>query len=193
MAEHSVNAFEDGEIVFDYTHYASPYGLEGFVRGLVRGEIEAPLGASIRRARVDVRRRTFRSETILQRPAELPRVAPRVEASRHRFAYYVGQGDASRTRPFDAVLKHDVETGRIDTYAPGEHEYPGEAVFVPREGGAAEDDGWLLTMVYDSRADRTRLDVLDARGVGDGPVAKCWFDQPIAFGFHGVWAAARAV
>ena len=67
---------------------------------------------------------------------------------------------------------------------------PGEGVFVPRAGGTAEDDGWVLTMVYDARGDRSRLEVLDARGLGDGPVAACEFDHPIPLGFHGAWRPA---
>jgi all-trans-8'-apo-beta-carotenal 15,15'-oxygenase len=187
LMEHLVNAFEDGDdVVFDYTHYKSADGLERYVRGLIRGTVEGPLGASIRRAHVDVKGRKFTSETILDHPVELPRVAPRVECVRHRFAYCVKAADDA---PFVAVLKHDTESGRVETYSPGDGRYPGEAIFVPRDTASAEDDGWLLTMVYDARDDWSRLEVLDARRIGDGPVASCRFDHPIPFGFHGAWAS----
>ena len=187
LLEHTVNAWEEnGDVVFDYTHYASPDGLESFARGLVRGVLEGPASATIRRGRVDPRRGTFASELLFGRAVELPRVAPRVEASRHRFAYYAEVGSDT---PFAAVLKHDVRTGQVDRYAPGALEYPGEAVFVPK-GGDAEDDGYVLTLVYDARRDRTRLDVLDARRFADGPIAKCWFDHAVPFGFHGAWSQA---
>lgn len=188
MMEHVVNAYEDGgAIVFDYTHYANSYALEGFVRGLVRGEIEAPLASSIRRGRVDLANESLRIETILDRAVELPRVSPRVDATKHRFSYYV----ASDASFFDALLKQDLETGRLDAYSPGPYAYPGEGVFVPKGPGGAEDDGWLLTMVYDAREDRSRLEILDARAIGDGPVAKCCFDHVVPAGFHGQWAPAR--
>jgi all-trans-8'-apo-beta-carotenal 15,15'-oxygenase len=188
MMEHVVNAFEEGEeIVFDYTHYANSYALEGFVRGLVRGQIEAPLGSTIRRARVDPKRASMRAETILDRAVELPRVSPRVEASRHRFAYYV----TSREGEFlDGLLKQDLESGKLEAYAPP-GAYPGEGVFVPKEGAHAEDEGWLLTLVYDAREDASHLEILDARALGDGPIATCAFDHPVPVGFHGQWAPAR--
>jgi carotenoid cleavage dioxygenase-like enzyme len=187
MMEHVVNAFEDGgEIVFDYTHYASSYALEGAVRGLVRGQVEAPLGSSIRRGRVDPARRTFRSEPVLDRTVELPRVSPRVEAQRHRFAYHV---EVRQNGFFEQVLKHDADTGRLEAYAPDG--YPGEAVFVPRPDARAEDDGWLLTLVYDARKDRSRLEVLDARAIADGPIASCAFDHALPAGFHGQWRPER--
>ena len=186
MMEHVVNAWDDGDdVVFDYTHYATSQALEGFVRGLVRGRIEAPLGSSIRRARVSPTAGTLRVETVLDRAVELPRVAPPVDAARHRFAYYVA---SSAQAFFQGLLKQDLETGRVDAYSPGTHAYAGEGVFVPRAGGAAEDDGWLLTMVYDAREDRSRLEILDARAIGDGPVARCRFNHVVPMGFHGQWA-----
>jgi carotenoid cleavage dioxygenase len=47
-------------------------------------------------------------------------------------------------------------------------------------------------MVYDARRDRSALEVLDARAIGDGPVAACHFDHAVPFGFHGAWAPATA-
>jgi all-trans-8'-apo-beta-carotenal 15,15'-oxygenase len=189
LLEHVVNAFEeDGKVVVDYTHYAHADGLEQFVGGLLAGRVDAPLRSEIRRAVIDPERGTFAAEVVLPRAVELPRVSPRVEASRHRFAYYVGAAKSTTEAPFSHLLKQDHETGRVDTYDPGGGRYPGEGVFVPRPEGTTEDDGWLLTMVYDARADRSRLEVLDARAIGDGPMASCHFDHAIPLGFHGAWA-----
>jgi len=189
LLEHVVNAFEDGgKIVFDYTHYAHADGLEQFVGGVVGGRIDAPLRSEIRRITLDPERDGVTSEVVLPRAVELPRVSPRVEGSRHRFAYYVGTAADAGEPPFVRLLKQDLETGCVDTYEPGGGRSPGEGVFVPRPEGTAEDDGWLLTMVYDPRDDRSRLEVLDARSIGDGPVATCHFDHAIPLGFHGAWA-----
>jgi all-trans-8'-apo-beta-carotenal 15,15'-oxygenase len=190
--EHVANAFEAGDqLVFDYIHYVSPKGLEGLVAGLVGGHPEGALESEVRRATLDVARGTLKTERLLARPVELPRVSPRVEAARHRYTYHATFRAPGVRAPFDAIAKHDVETGRLDVYAPGDGQYPGEAIFVPRAGAAAEDDGWLLTLVYDGRTDRSRLEVLDARRVGDGAVGACHFDHAIPFGFHGAWVARR--
>ncbi len=189
LLEHVVNAFEDGgKVVFDYTHYAHADGLEEFVGGLVGGRIAAPLRSVVRRVTIDPERDGLTSEVVFATAVELPRVAPRVEGSRHRFGYYAGAATKPGDAPFARLLKHDLETGGVDTYEPGEGRSPGEGVFVPDPAGKAEDDGWILTMVYDARDDRSRLEVLHARRIGDGPIASCHFDHPIPFGFHGAWA-----
>ena len=67
------------------------------------------------------------------------------------------------------------------------HEAVSEPVFVPRPGATAEDDGWVLTLVYDGRADASHLAVLDGARLEDGPVARAWFDHPVPITFHGSW------
>lgn len=186
--EHVVNAFErDGQIVIDQVDYPSPLGLERFVSGLVRGVIQAPLASRLRRVVIDPSRRTARAELLADRPLELPRVSPRVESRPHRFAWLAG----SSTEFIDSVLAFDLETGAVETYTPGPDRYPSEAVFVPRASGETEDDGWLLTMILDARQRTSHLAVLDARRVGDGPIARLHFDHLIPFGFHGAWAEGR--
>ncbi len=183
--EHVVNAFERGpEIVIDQVDYPEPSGLERFVSGLVRGVVAAPLASRLRRVIIDPRRRTVRTEVLADRPLELPRVSPRVEATPHRYAYLAG----SIRDFFDAVLAFDLETGDVQTYAPGEELYPSEAVFVPRAGANDENDGYLLTLVLDAKRQTTHLAVLDARHIADGPIARAHFDHAIPFGFHGAWS-----
>jgi carotenoid cleavage dioxygenase-like enzyme len=141
---------------------------------------------------VNPSRKTFKSLPLLDESIELPRVSPSVEASKHRFVY--GVSFAGKVPPV-ALFKHDLETGNVERYAPGTDRYPSEAVFVPRAGSRterAEDDGWLLTLVMDAARKTSHLEVLDAAHLDDGPVARCYFDQIIPFGFHGIWEPASS-
>ncbi len=67
----------------------------------------------------------------------------------------------------------------------------GESVFAPDPDGSAEDDGWLLNIVYDAAADSSDLLVLDARDVAAGPVATVHLPRRVPFGFHANWFAAE--
>jgi all-trans-8'-apo-beta-carotenal 15,15'-oxygenase len=160
------------------------------VGGLAAGEVRRPLESTICRAVIDLDGRAVRFEPILSAPCELPRVAPRVDAARHRYIYLAGYSgaEAARTSFFDAVLKLDVERGHVDRFLFGPGQYASEALFVPRRGGAAEDDGYLLTMVYDAAADASHLAVFDARAPQAPPIARAWFDHPIPPGFHGIFS-----
>jgi all-trans-8'-apo-beta-carotenal 15,15'-oxygenase len=189
VLEHTANAYEvGGAIHFDFTHYESPDGLERAVRGLVRGEIEAAPATRLARGTLDPARRTLRIETVADVACELPRVAGAVESRRHRFVYAVAhmRPEAARLTPFDALVKIDVATGAVARISLGVDRYPSEAVFVARPDPSAEDDGWLLSLVYDVARDASFLAVLDARDPS-GIVAKAWMNHHVPPGFHGIW------
>ena len=63
----------------------------------------------------------------------------------------------------------------------------GEAAFVPRAADAGEDDGWLLSIVYDAASDSSDLVILDAQDFTAAPVARVHLPQRVPFGFHGNW------
>ena len=69
----------------------------------------------------------------------------------------------------------------------GEGESSGEGVFVPRSDDAAEDDGWVMSFVYDRTTDRSDLVILDAQDFAGEPVARVHLPQRVPFGFHGNW------
>ena len=71
-------------------------------------------------------------------------------------------------------------------------ESPSEAIFVPRDVGAPEGDGWLLTVVWRPATEDSALVVLDAALPSTGPVATVTLPRRVPFGFHGSWVEAPA-
>jgi len=61
----------------------------------------------------------------------------------------------------------------------------GEPIFVPRHPSAAEDDGWLLSVVYLAAEQRCALVVLDASDPERAPIAVTRTDRHFFPGFHG--------
>ena len=59
---------------------------------------------------------------------------------------------------------------------------------MPRQEGAAEDDGWVLSLVYDGNTGTTDLVVLDAARISAGPVATVHLKHHLPFGLHGSWS-----
>lgn len=62
--------------------------------------------------------------------------------------------------------------------------------FVPRPGGTEEDDGWLLTVMFDSGSGACHLAILDAQHLEAGPVALLCFRRPVPSGLHGCWTSS---
>jgi carotenoid cleavage dioxygenase len=125
-----------------------------------------------------------KAETLDDSYVELPRVDERVVGRRHRYGYAMA---------FDGPLHHggavkyDLDRGTIEQRSYGPDRYTDELVFVARAPDAGEDDGWLLSYVYDAAEDRSDLVILAADDFTGDPVATIHLPQRVPFGFHGNW------
>jgi all-trans-8'-apo-beta-carotenal 15,15'-oxygenase len=104
---------------------------------------------------------------------------------KHRYGYLAGQPDGHG--PFSSIIKVDQERGTSAMHEFGTGHVAGEPIFVPRSREAAEDDGWLLSVVYSTAEHRSRLVVLDARDVEREPLAVAHLRHHVPFGFHGTF------
>jgi len=66
----------------------------------------------------------------------------------------------------------------------GRDRYTSEALFVPRERAKSEDDGYLLSFVYDAATQLTEVVILDAREP-EQEIAAVKLSHHVPFGFHG--------
>jgi all-trans-8'-apo-beta-carotenal 15,15'-oxygenase len=116
---------------------------------------------------------------------EFPQHDWRLTTSRHRYAYLAGSpnGDGQ----LGSIIKVDHERGSFAAHELGEEQIAGEPIFVPRSPDSAEDDGWLLSVVYSPPEHRSRLVVLDARDVESEPVAQARLRHHVPLGFHGTF------
>ncbi len=133
----------------------------------------------------------MREEQIDDRPAEFPRVADSVIGLEHRFGYEMGMSSAGAddTSVSGVILKYDRKTGTRSEIDFGRGCSPGEPVFVPAANARHEDDGYLMTFVYDAQEDASRFVIMDAASMDDEPVASV--DLPrVPSGFHGSWVPA---
>jgi carotenoid cleavage dioxygenase-like enzyme len=121
--------------------------------------------------------------------AEFPRTDPRFAGQARRFtAHATG---ISPGRPlFQGLAVHDWAGDVSRSFDFGPHQLAEEAVFVPRPGGSAEFDGWLLAPSLNLQARATELHVFDARHVDHGPVCSWRAEVPMPVSLHGCFVAA---
>ena len=88
---------------------------------------------------------------------------------------------------FGDTIKHDLDAGTSQVHQHGAGRGAGEPVFVGRSSGTAEDEGWILTTVYDATTDRSDIVILDAADISGAEVARIELPARIPHGFHGNW------
>jgi len=178
---HPMNAYEDGDkIVLDVARLSHIWR---------DSMMDFPM-PELWRFTIDTATGKVAEEQIDDRPAEFPRVPDAVVGLRHRYGYMMGiPDDPNYDDPMGTsgtILKYDRQTGERSEIALGRGQIPGEPVFVPAAGGTTEDDGYLMTFVYDADSDSSRYLVMDASTMDDSPVASVELPR-IPFGFHGSW------
>ncbi len=190
---HHANAFEqNGEIVIDSICYEQLPSVESGA-DYRETDFDALMPGQLWRFRMNLETRAVERELIEPRCCEFPFIHPAKAGRQHRFIYLGAAHAPSGNAPLQAILKVDVETGEryLHSFAPDG--FVSEPVFVPR--GAAseaglytdlhgdEDDGWLLTMVYDSKHDRSDVVILDAKTLDQ--VARLHLKHHVPYGLHG--------
>ncbi len=123
---------------------------------------------------------------------DFPIIDGRRQGLEHRVNYGLQMGPGVGDYPTHAMglMKHDRLTGNTTIWSPGEAVQPDEPVYVPASATAGEDEGWLLSMVYDHAEDRSEVAILDASNLEAGPVARVQMPRRVPFGFHGAWIPA---
>lgn len=183
---HTMNAYDDadGNVVLEACRYPElwvngPDGFDAF--------------PSLHRYTIDVTRKTAKLEQLDDRLLEFPQVDRRKMGRENRYGYGLWLSDPNGSQHpngMRGVVKFDRKNGTSTVHTVDVALQPDEAFFVPAAQDAAEDDGWLLTYVYDRRTDRTSLHIIDAAHMEAGPVAKVKLPFRVPFGFHGVWVPA---
>ena len=87
-------------------------------------------------------------------------------------------------------MKYDLQTGATDAYEIDINYGPNEAFFVPHNALASEgpeDEGFLMSFVYDKTARTSALWIMDTSAMAAGPIAKIQLPVRVPQGFHGLW------
>ena len=177
---HPMNSYEDGDsIVIDvarFDHIWRESAMDFPPPQLWRWTIDTATGR-------------VREEQVDDRPAEFPRVPDSLIGLRHRYGYMMAMAAGDQEDPATqagAILKYDRETGSRSDIEFGPGHTCGEAVFAPSADAKAEDDGYLMTYVYDADTDASRFVIMDAATMDDTPIASIELPR-IPNGFHGSW------
>ena len=90
---------------------------------------------------------------------------------------------------FSDLLKFDLEAGTTQTYRVGDNCAGGEPVFVASSNGEAEDDGYLLSVIYNGDTQLSELHIIDAQDFEAKPLGIVKLNARVPFGFHGNFLA----
>lgn len=192
---HHANAFEDqGSIYVDSICYEALPEVESG-SDFRETDFKALKPGQLWRFHLDLANQRVERRLLEGRCCEFPFVHPARAGRSYRYTYVGAAHEAEGNAPLQAILKVDVQSGDRQLWSAAPQGFVGEPVFVPRQGCTAdnlytevigeEDDGWVLTLVYDAKCDRSDVVILDARNLEQGPVARLHLKHHVPYGLHG--------
>jgi len=176
---HPMNSYEDGDrIILDVARFPYMWKSSGV-------DFPKPY---LWRFTIDTVSGRVHEEQVDDRSAEFPRVADANIARPHRYGYMMS-ASGRPDRPEEqagAILKYDRQSGTRSSIEFDRGRVGGEPVFAPAANAKHEDDGYLMTFVYDAATDSSEYVVYDAASMDNEPRARVALPR-VPSGFHGSW------
>jgi all-trans-8'-apo-beta-carotenal 15,15'-oxygenase len=184
---HHANAFEqEDKISIDSICYESLSQIEPNT-SYKEVNFDALSPGQLWRFTINLKNGTVEKEMIEGRCCEFPSVHPNKVGKNYRYLFIAAGHNPSVNAPLQAILKLDLETKERQLYSFATQGYVSEPIFVPKPGGKKEDEGWVMTLVYDANCHRSDLVIFEGENFQNGPVAKLHLRQHIPYGLHGSW------
>ncbi len=186
---HPGNAYEaDGKIYMDACSYLDGGALLKSLETIRAGEVVPGSGANPFLYELDLATGRCSERQLSERTAEFPRLDDRLVGYPNQYGYAVIADGQFFAGGRHQIVKYDRQGGPNVVHDFGLGHFPGEPIFVPRAADAAEDEGYILTVVHDSPNGSSYLAILEAQNLDAAPVAKLTVRHRIPAGFHGNFA-----
>jgi carotenoid cleavage dioxygenase-like enzyme len=122
---------------------------------------------------------------------EFPRIDDRRAGLKTSHGWYAcANADLPMFGGLAGLVHVDGRGARLEKYLLPAGDTLSEPVFVARGEEATEACGWLLTVVWRARENRSDLAVLNATDIASGPIALVHLGHRVPDGFHGNWMGA---
>jgi all-trans-8'-apo-beta-carotenal 15,15'-oxygenase len=182
---HHCNAYEQGDtIILDSICYEDYPKLE-INSDYKEIDFDKVIPGQLCRFQIDLRSRTVERQVLVERSCEFPAINPQYVGQPYRYAYIGAIAQAQGNAPLQAIVKIDLHTGKQELHSFAPRGFISEPVFIPRPGAVAEDDGWLVLVIFNAATKCSDIAILDAQNITAAPVATLHLNHHIPYGLHG--------
>jgi all-trans-8'-apo-beta-carotenal 15,15'-oxygenase len=187
---HHLNAFEQGdELVVDSIYYADFPSIGPDV-DFRQVDFESIPEGQLVRCRINLTGGSVTTELLEGRTCEFATVNRAQQGLDARYGWMAVAERERGNDPLQAIKKLDLRTGEGRVWSAAPRGFVSEPLMVPRPGASAEDDGWVLCLVWNGARCASDLVILDAASLAE--VAVLELPLAVPHGLHGSWAPAAA-
>jgi all-trans-8'-apo-beta-carotenal 15,15'-oxygenase len=146
---------------------------------------------SLWRYSVDITNGSVEKECIVDAPVYFATVNPKFNSKKHQFVYAAIGAHGHEVAPPQGIAKINVDTKAIQTWFPKEYEFCGEPMFASKKSESVdtiEDNGYIISVLFNGKEKLSEIIILDATKVQDGPIARIPLGISIPHGLYGCFA-----
>ncbi len=185
---HHLNAFEEGnELVVDSIYY-DDFPSIGPDVDFRQVDFETIPAGQLVRCRINLDTAAVQKELLEPRTCEFAMVNPERQGLPARTSWMAVAEREQGNDPLQAIKKLDLATGEGQVWSAAPRGFVSEPLMVARPGATAEDDGWVLCLVWNGARCASDLVILDAASLAE--VAVLELPLAVPHGLHGSFAPA---
>lgn len=179
------NAYEEGDLLhLDYVSYPDATVMKSFYMDTITDDPAycVPTG-TLTRTTIDLSAKEgdIKNVPLLSVKIEMPTMNKAYMTSAYRYVYGLAvSGDCY----FNTIIKSDVVSGQAKQWSQP-YCYPSEAVFIARPNAQSEDDGVLVSVIFDASEQVSSLVIIDAKDMN--MLARVRLSHSIPFLGHGMF------
>ena len=183
---HTANAWDEGDEVVLQASRSKTSDIAG--AGLAAENLQETQG-QLYEWRINMKTDVVQERMLSAERCDFTRINDAYACHKTRYVYSA-VFNPERPFSFDGVMKFDNKTQTTITFDYGDNRFGGEAVFAPKIGAKAEDDGYLICFVQDETKGQSECLILDAQDLAAGPIATILVPYRVPYGFHAGWVSA---
>ncbi|KAL7487974.1 hypothetical protein ACHAW6_013566 [Cyclotella cf. meneghiniana] len=116
-------------------------------------------------------------------PVDMPTFNGDAKPCKH--SYFLGASRPEGWFPFKQVVKLNCDTFESSVYDAGDDQVVSEPIFLPRSNPNGEDDGFVISIVHNSKNKRAKILVWESQSFENGPIGECVIGDLIPWCVHG--------
>ncbi len=189
---HTVNCYEEGDWVVQIGCRTDDPSLklnpeDGDIAAMLAG---IKLQANLYEWRFNLKTGVVIEGHIDHYNAEFPSINRNFMGRKNRYTYLQ---DIPYEIPatFEGIIKFDLDNNSYEKWDYGQGVYGSETPFAPRyapeSDNLAEDDGYLVSFITDTKDWISYCVILDAQNIEPGPIARIKLPHRLPAGFHTLW------
>jgi hypothetical protein len=167
---HHLNAYEEGDqLVVESIFYADfpSIGPDMDFRSI---DFELIPEGLLERCRIDLTTGSLSCERLSERCCEFAMVNPTREGLPARYGWMAVAERDQGNDPLQAIKKLDLMNGERRVWSAGPRGFVSEPIMVPRPGATSEDEGWVLTVIWNGARNGSDLVILNASTMAEQAV-----------------------